>query len=79
MGNAITPEARFVWLMLRRDGGWWSASSLTHYWRPTFCQGELTAMLDALRAGNFIEQREQFGLKSFCVTSSCTPLPGVTV
>lgn len=78
MGNAINQDTRALWLMLRRDGGWWSTSSLVHEWRPTFCQGEITAMLQALTAGNFVQEREQLGTKTYCVTSSCLPLPGTT-
>jgi hypothetical protein len=79
MGNAINQDARALWLMMRRDGGWWSASMLTHHWRPTFVIGEITAHLDALAAGGFLQEREQLGTKNYCVTSSCTPLPGCSL
>lgn len=79
MGNAITLEARSMWLMLRRDGGWWSASMLTHHWRPTFARSEVDAMLAALLAGNFIEERVQLSALNYCVTSSCLPLPGYSL
>jgi hypothetical protein len=77
MGNAITQDARALWLMLRNDGGWWTVSQLTHHWRPTFAKEEVQHMLDALVASRFVELRAQVHLQTYCITSSCLPLPGL--
>jgi len=79
MGNAITHDARALWLMLRKDGGWWSASMLTHHWRPTFDIYEMNTMLNALVAGGIVQSRKQVDADQYCVTSDCLELPGTTL
>lgn len=76
MGNAITQDARAIWLMLVSDGSWWSANSLTHHWRPTFALHEVQDHLNALNNGGFITNRAQFGTAQFAFTSDCQQLPG---
>ena len=74
--NPFTPDCRALWLMLRNDGGWWTAAALLHHWRPAFTDYEIADALKALRAGDFIQAREQsFGQLSYCVTSDCKALP----
>jgi hypothetical protein len=78
MGNAINLECRALWLMLCRDGGWWTVNSLVRHWHPTFTDFEVAEMLQALENGHFVECRAQFtqGL-TYCVTSDCASLPGI--
>ena len=75
---ALNDDSRALWLMLRNDAGWWSASQLTHYWRPTFSIGEVEAHLQALHKGRFLDR---FGINantfSYAVTPACLPLPGL--
>lgn len=76
MGNAITQEARALWLMLMRNGGWWTVSELTHHWRPTFQSFEVLEALEALKAGNFLDSRiEVSGKRSYAFTTGCNRLP----
>lgn len=79
MGNAITSDARAMWLMLRNDGGWWTAKNLTHHWRPTFAEWEVNDMLNALVAGGFIEKRTQDLFITYGITSTCAALPGLSL
>ncbi|HQR97608.1 MULTISPECIES: hypothetical protein [unclassified Polaromonas] len=78
MGNAITQDTRALWLMLVRDGGWWTAAMLTHHWRPTFAPHEVQQAVDALEAGGFLASRDQ-GDKAhtriYAFTSECKTLP----
>ena len=75
MGNAITQDVRALWLMLQSDGGWWTVSMLTHYWRPTFATCEIHEAMDALEAGGFIQSRQQATNLSYGFTSECKSLP----
>lgn len=76
MGNAITVDARALWVFIRNSGGWWSVSMLTHHWRPTFADHEVEAHMGALVRGRFLVERMQLGTVQFCVTSDCLHLPG---
>lgn len=81
MGNAITADVRALWLFLVKDGNWWTVKQLTHHWRPTFAEFEVSDALEALVKGQFLERRQprhplttqpaEFGF-----TSSCALLPG---
>lgn len=75
MGNAITQETRYLWLMLKKDGGWWTVAMLKHHWRPTFAPYEVQQAVDALEAGGFLESREQVGARIYAFTSDCKSLP----
>lgn len=75
MGNAITQDVRALYLMLHRDGGWWTVSMLTHYWRPTFAPHEVQQAMDALVAGGFVVTRLQLNSLIYGVTSDCKALP----
>lgn len=75
MGNAITQDTRALWLMLKRDGGWWTVSMLTHHWRPTFAPHEVQQAVDALEAGGFLDSRTQLGSRLYAFTSGCNELP----
>lgn len=72
-------EARAVWLMLRKDGGWWTLAALVHHWHPSFADFELLDVLAALVKGRFLEVRQQLGATQYCFTSSCLELPGAGV
>ena len=74
-GSAITQDVRALWLMLRREGGWWSVSMLTHHWRPTFAPHEVQQALDALESGGFAVSRDQLTALQYCVTPECQALP----
>lgn len=75
MGNAITQDVRALWLMLRNDGGWWTVSMLTHYWRPTFATYEVQQAMDALEAGGFVMSQGQKHSLIYCITSDSKVLP----
>ena len=79
MGNAITSDARVLWLMLRNSGLTWTASQLTHHWRPTFSVGEVQAMLDALHAGHFVAINDKERTPTYFVNHECLPLPGLAL
>ncbi|MDP3165150.1 MAG: hypothetical protein Q8N06_06805 [Hydrogenophaga sp.] len=79
MGNAITQDTRALWLMLQRDGGWWTVAMLTHHWRPTFQPYEVQQAVDALEAGGFLDSRDQAGTRIYAFTSSCKSLPDLAV
>lgn len=74
-GSAITQDVRALWLMLRREGGWWSVGMLTHHWRPTFEPREVQQALDALEAGGFAVSRNQTSALQYCITPECLALP----
>ena len=77
MGNAITYDARMIWLDMRRTGGWWTISLLRQQWSNTFADFELATALNALVAGGFLERRDNHrDPVSYCFTSSCKALPG---
>lgn len=76
MGNAITYDARMIWLDLRRTGGWWTISLLRQQWANAYAEFELRAAIDALVAGGFLERREFRDAVSYGFTSSCKLLPG---
>ena len=77
MGNAITQESRALWLMMRRDGGWWTVRNLVHHWHPTFPEWEVKQLLQGLLAGGFLMQREIApGQIGYAFTSECKALPG---
>lgn len=76
MGNAITQDARAIWLMLVSDGNWWTGSALTHYWRPTFALTEVQDHLNALAASGFIAKRKSLCAVEYAFTSDCNQLPG---
>lgn len=76
MGNAITQDARMIWLDLRRTGGWWTISLLRQQWGCAFAEFELRQAVDALLAGGFLERREFRDAVSYGYTSSCKALPG---
>lgn len=75
MGNAITQDTRALWLMLVRDGGWWTVNMLTHHWRPTFAPHEVQQAVDALEAGGFLSSQDQNGKRVYGFTSDCQSLP----
>jgi hypothetical protein len=75
MGNAITQDTRALWLMLLRDGGWWTVAMLTHHWRPTFQPYEVQQAVDALEAGGFLASRDQAGTRIYAITTDCKSLP----
>ncbi len=77
MGNAITQETRYLWLMMMRDGGWWSVTLLTRHWSPTFAPHEVQQAVDALEAGGFLDSRDQAGTRVYAFTSDCKSLPDV--
>lgn len=68
-----------MWLALRNDGGWWTASALTRLWEPTFSPSEVEAILQGLEKGRFVERRDpRERVPSFAVTAQCAALPGTT-
>lgn len=78
MGNAITQETRYLWLMLVKDGGWWTASMLTRHWSPTFAPHEVQQAVDALEAGGFLASRDmgdKAHTRIYGFTSDCKRLP----
>ena len=78
MSTAITQDMRALWLMLRREGGWWSSAMLTDHWRRTWPR-EVQQALDALEAGGFIASRNQSSALQYSVTPECLalePAPG---
>lgn len=78
MGNAITPDARALWLMLARQGGWWTVKNITQFWTPTFVDYEVEDLLQTLVPGGYVMSRQvNPGQVSFAVTSECNPLPGI--
>lgn len=79
MGNAITQETQYLWIMLCKDGGWWTAKMLTHHWSPTFAPHEVQQALDALEAGGFLDSRNQADVTQYAFTSDCRLLPGFDV
>lgn len=91
MGNAITQDTRAIWLMLQRDGGWWTVAMLTHHWRPTFQPYEVQQAVDALEAGGFLDSRNQGGedeqdeqdekasKRIYAFTSDCMLLPDLAI
>lgn len=76
MGNAITQDARAIWLSLVSAGGWWTANNLRLHWGPTFTELEMVEALSALAGGGFVERREFQCRAQYCVTSDCRQLPG---
>lgn len=76
MGNAINQDARAIWLTLVSDGGWWSASMLSHHWRPTYAVHEVEDFLQALATGGFLVKRQQLSATQYAFTSDCKQLPG---
>ena len=79
MGSAITQDTRALWLMLQRDGGWWTVAMLTHHWRPTFQPYEVQQAVDALEAGGFLVSRDQAGKCIYAFTSDCNSLPDLAL
>jgi hypothetical protein len=79
MGNAITSDVRALWLMLQRDGGWWTVSMLAHHWRPTFAALEIQQAMDALEAGGFIASRDHTTAVACAFTSDCNALPDLPI
>ncbi len=79
MGHSITPEGRALWLMLARQGGWWTVKGIVQFWRPTFAEFEVREILASLAAGRCVTARSMVpgDEPSYAVTSDCTPLPGV--
>jgi hypothetical protein len=78
MGNAITQDARAIWLSLVSEGGWWTANNLRLHWSPTFTELEMVEALSALAGGGFVERREFQCRAQYGFTSSCKQLPGAT-
>lgn len=78
MGNAITQDTRALWLMLMKDGGWWTVAMLTHHWRPTFEPYEVQQAVDALESGGFLDSRDQAGKRIYGFTSDCKRLPDLS-
>lgn len=83
MGNAIGIEARALWLSVRNEGGWWSVSELTHYWRPGLHEEEVQRHLENLHRMGFLEARARgpqtprsLHQLTYAVTSNCQALPG---
>lgn len=80
MGNAIDHETLHVWRHLAKDGGWWTASLLTSFWRPTFAQDEIQRHLEALNAAGFLSCRSVPGRRhdlehvQYAFTSECNRL-----
>ena len=81
MGNALDASSRALWLMVRNDAGWWTASQLTHYWRPTFSTPEVQDQLIALHKHGFLERRatSSSSVWAYAVTPTCQPLPGLSL
>lgn len=88
MGNAITQETRYLWLLLMKDGGWWSTKMLTRHWHPTFAPHEVQQAVDALEAGGFLVSRDQEGendqdqkvsTRIYAFTSDCMLLPDLAI
>lgn len=79
MGNAITPDSRALWLMLARQGGWWTVKNIVHFFRPTFAEFEAREIVKGLLPGGYLMAREMVPGQepSYAVTSECNPLPGI--
>lgn len=78
MGNAITQETWYLWLMLMKDGGWWSVKMLTKHWHPSFAPHEVQQAVDALEAGGFLascDQGDKAHTRIYAFTSECKTLP----
>ncbi|MBI2770019.1 MAG: hypothetical protein HYX47_10375 [Burkholderiales bacterium] len=77
MGNAITPDSRALWLMLARNGNWWTVKTLVHHWRPTFTAVELDDLLRPLVGHGYVMVRDKSAAEpTYAVTSDCFALPG---
>lgn len=74
--NAITPDARALWLRLRTDGGWWTLDMLVHHCKPGCALCEVQHAMDALEANGFVESRDHATNLRYGVTSNCKSLPG---
>jgi hypothetical protein len=79
MVHAITPEGRALWLMLARQGGWWTVKGIVQFWTPTFADFEVQEIVGGLMFGGFLMARNMVpgADPSYAVTSECTALPGV--
>ncbi|MFE8644152.1 hypothetical protein ACFX58_03595 [Sphingomonas sp. NCPPB 2930] len=78
MGNGVDRSAEMLWLFLRNDGGWWTATAVAEHWQPTFTVEEIGERLEALRHGNFLARRP-YGTKgalAYAVARGCSALPG---
>jgi hypothetical protein len=75
-GNAITEDARALWLRMRTDGGWWTLDQLMHHWKPGCAPCKVQPAMDALEAGGFVESRDHATNLSYGVTLNCKSLPG---
>lgn len=79
MATEPTQEGRALWLMLVRQGGWWTVKSIVAFWQPTFAEYEIQELVGELTQGGHVMRREMVpGQLSYCVTSECKPLPGVS-
>jgi hypothetical protein len=79
MSILLTPDCRALWLMMARQGGWWTVEALRLYWLPTFNEFELRSLLQGLLQGRHVIARKAASgdVLTYSVTSECTPLPGV--
>lgn len=64
-----------LWLLLRKDGGWWTLDMLAPHWRPTCVPREVQYAMDALEAGGFVESRGHAIHLTYGITSDCEALP----
>ncbi|HEY3048826.1 MAG TPA: hypothetical protein VGJ72_15365 [Polaromonas sp.] len=68
-------DLRALWLLLRKDGGWWTLDMLAPHWRPTCVSHEVQYAMDALEAGGFVESRDHATHLAYGITSDCEALP----
>ncbi|MFG5411478.1 hypothetical protein ABXN37_29300, partial [Piscinibacter sakaiensis] len=53
----LSIEASALLTMLRREGGWWDVSRLTHHWRPTWPEAEVEQLARTLRQSGQVDVR----------------------
>lgn len=73
--DEITQDMRELWLMLRRDGGWWTIKMLAHHFGQRFAAYEVQQAVDALEAWGHIESVARAGTRIYAITSDCQALP----
>jgi hypothetical protein len=74
-----TPDCRALWLMMARQGGFWTIEALRLYWLPTFTEFELRSLLQGLLQGGYVVacKAAAGAVLAYAVTCDCALLPGV--
>jgi hypothetical protein len=75
----LSPIARACWLLLRNQGGWWSASEVAREFGGIEQPGGFGCALAALERRGHVARASHRSIPAYGVTHRCLPITGETL